>query len=224
MCCPGRQPCLLTCILWRVSVNRSDSEPDEGGYPRIGARLRAVRIASGLTLEQLARTTNLSKGFLSRLEHDAVSPRLPTLIAICNALALPVGSLFEAAEQNLIAADEALPLVPVAGGEVVEWLLTPSTESNAQLSRGSYPPGAGAELHTLDAEVVIAHVQEGRLIVTFATGEVEVPAGSTLTFRAREPHGWRNPDDHTTAHVFWVIAPAPWGLRRRTTTPHTREG
>jgi transcriptional regulator with XRE-family HTH domain len=209
-----------------VHGNVADGQLGSAGpnVPQIGARLRAARTAGGITLEQLAQATNLSKGFLSRLEHDSTSPSLPTLIAICNALALPIGSLFEEAEENLIRADEALPLVPIAGGEVVEWLVTPSTESSVQLIRAKYPPGTGAgtELHTLDAEVEVAHVQHGRLIVTFATGDVELKAGDTLTFRAREPHGWRNPDSRTTAEVLWVITPAPWGLRRRATVEPPR--
>ncbi|MFE4198442.1 helix-turn-helix domain-containing protein [Paenarthrobacter sp. NPDC056912] len=184
---------------------------------KIGARLRAARKGSGLTLEQLAQTTNLSRAFLSRVENDTALPRLPTLIAICEALALPVGSLFTAAEESLVRADDALPLVPVAGDEVVERLLTPSSEANVQLIRARYPPGGGSgeDLHELDAEVEIAHIQRGRLIISFATGDVELKEGDTLTFRAREPHGWRNPDPQTTADVLWVIAPAPWGLRRR---------
>jgi len=202
-----------------VERNSENEKPDTGhqDLTQIGARLRAARTASGLTLDQLAQATNLSKGFLSRLENDATSLRLTTLLAICNALALPVGSLFEAAEQSVIRTGEALPLVPLVGDEVVEWLLTPSAEPNVQLIRATYPPGVGAgdDLHTLDAEVEVVHIQQGRLIMSFSTGDVELTAGDTLTFRAREPHGWRNPDQHTTAEVLWVIAPAPWGLRRR---------
>lgn len=202
------------------------AEPGAEESPQIGARLKAARVASGLTLDQLARATGLSKSFLSRLEHDGTSPRLPTLLTICKALALPVGSLFEAAEENIVRSDDVLPLVPVAGGDVVEWLLTPSTEASVQLIKASYPPGTGAgtELHTLDAEVEVAHVQRGRLVVSFSTGEVELTQGDTLTFRAREPHGWHNPDTEATAEVLWVIAPAPWGLRRRAAADTTAAG
>ena len=190
---------------------------------KIGARLRAARKGSALTLEQLAQATNLSRAFLSRVENDTALPRLPTLIAICRALALPVGSLFAAAEESLVRAGEGLPIVPVAGGEVVEWLVTPSSESNVQLLRASYPPGGGSgeDLHELDAEVEVVHIQRGRLIISFATGDMELTEGDTLTFRAKEPHGWRNPDPHTTADVLWVIAPAPWGLRRRAAAAET---
>lgn len=198
-------------------LDGDEAGPRDGRGPQIGARLKAARLAGGITLDQLAQATDLSKGFLSRLEHDAASPRLATLVALCNALALPIGSLFEPAEEKLVRARDGLPLVPIAGGDVVEWLLTPSTESNVQLIRAAYPPGAGAgtELHTLDAEAEVAHVQKGRLVVSFATGDVELEAGDTLTFRAREPHGWFNPDPRETAEVLWIITPAPWGLRRR---------
>ena len=46
-------------------------------------------------------------------------------------------------------------------------------------------------------------------------GDIELNAGDSLTFRAREPHSWRNPDARAFAEVLWVITPAPWGLRRR---------
>lgn len=197
--------------------SENDVGLEEAENLKIGARLRAVRKGSGITLEQLAQATNLSRAFLSRVENDTALPRLPTLLAICKALALPVGSLFTAAEESLVRAGEGLPIVPVAGGEVMEWLVTPSSEPNVQLLRASYPPGGGSgeDLHELDAEVEVVHVQRGRLAIRFATGDVELNTGDTLTFRAKEPHGWWNPDTEVTADVLWVIAPAPWGLRRR---------
>jgi len=45
---------------------------------RIGARLRAGRQAQGMTMEQLAEATGLTKGFISRVERDVTSPRNET--------------------------------------------------------------------------------------------------------------------------------------------------
>ena len=42
---------------------------DAAGTP-IGAKLRSTRMAQGLTLAQVAESTGLSKGFLSRVERD----------------------------------------------------------------------------------------------------------------------------------------------------------
>ena len=66
--------------------------------PPIGAKLRSTRMAQGLTLAQVAESSGLSKGFLSRLERDETSPSVATLVQLCQVLSLPVGALFEEPE------------------------------------------------------------------------------------------------------------------------------
>jgi DNA-binding XRE family transcriptional regulator len=63
-----------------------------GGAPavRIGARLRAARQARGLTLDKVAAATGVTKGFLSRLERDDVSPSVASLVAVCDVLGVRV--------------------------------------------------------------------------------------------------------------------------------------
>lgn len=53
------------------------------------------------------------------------------------------------------------------------------------------------------------HVVTGRVTVVFATHEVPLGPGATLTFPGREPHTWRNAGDGP-AEVLWVITPAAW--------------
>ena len=45
----------------------------------IGSRIKDLRVASGLTQEELADRTELSKGFISQLERDLTSPSISTL-------------------------------------------------------------------------------------------------------------------------------------------------
>ncbi|MFC7766001.1 helix-turn-helix domain-containing protein [Leucobacter soli] len=52
----------------------------------IGAKLRASRQAQGLTLEQLATASGLTRGFISRVERDETVPSVPTLVQLCQAL------------------------------------------------------------------------------------------------------------------------------------------
>ena len=63
---------------------------------RIGSKLRAARTTHGYTLEQLARATGLTKGFLSRVERDETSPSVATLLTLCEVMSIDVGSLFTA--------------------------------------------------------------------------------------------------------------------------------
>ena len=71
---------------------------------RIGARLRAARQARGLTIAQVAEAAGLTKGFVSRLERDDVSPSVASLVTVCEVLGLRVGELFDPPETAVIRA------------------------------------------------------------------------------------------------------------------------
>ncbi|MCU1527844.1 MAG: transcription regulator, partial [Frondihabitans sp.] len=122
--------------------------------PLIGAKLRASRSAQGLTIAHVAEATQLTPGFISRIERNETSPSVATLVTICQVLSLSIGSLFEPAEKEVIALDDA-PLINMGGDDAVERLLTPRNESRVQLLRSTLAPGAtgGAELYTINCDV-----------------------------------------------------------------------
>jgi len=62
--------------------------------PRIGPRLRHLRLAKGYTVEALAAAAGLNKGFLSRLERGTKRPSIDTVLRLSAALGVPVGQLF----------------------------------------------------------------------------------------------------------------------------------
>lgn len=61
----------------------------------IGRRIRAVRHAQGLTLDQLARLTGISAPALSLIETAKRDARLTTLAKIAVALRVPLASLLD---------------------------------------------------------------------------------------------------------------------------------
>ncbi|MGN6722257.1 MAG: helix-turn-helix domain-containing protein, partial [Marmoricola sp.] len=175
---------------------------------RIGARLRDARLRQGLTIDQVAQITELTKGFISRLERDMVSPSVSTLVTICDALSLPVGDLFATPKTDLVRHKEA-PRIPLTGDGVEERLLTPRAQGRLQLIRSTIEPmaTAGPELYTLNAELEVIHVLKGRLELDF-TGRTEtLQAGDTMTFGGREPHTWRNPSASQRTEAMWIISP-----------------
>ena len=60
----------------------------------IGTKLRSARKARNLTLDQVAQAAGLTKGFVSRLERDDVSPSVASLVTVCDVLGLRVGAVF----------------------------------------------------------------------------------------------------------------------------------
>ena len=52
----------------------------------IGSKIKRLRVRLGLTQEELAARTELTKGFISQLERDITSPCIATLMDSLEAL------------------------------------------------------------------------------------------------------------------------------------------
>lgn len=176
---------------------------------RIGTKLRATRLAQGLTLEQLATAAGVTRGFLSKIERDTTSPSVATLVQICQALSLPVGSLFEAPEVQRISLAEA-PRINMGGRDVSEWMITPREEDRVQVIRSRVKPNGtgGGEHYTVACDVEVLHVLSGTVTVSLPGREESLAEGDTLTFPGRTPHTWHAHDDG--AELLWTLIPAAW--------------
>lgn len=186
------------------------AKPSVNGGVRIGGRLRGARQARGLTLEKVAEATDLTKGFISRLERDEVSPSVASLVSVCEVLGIRVGELFETPQTQVVRAAEGRR-INFGGRKVCEFLLTPGTQSHLQVIHSTIEPGGngGAELYTLDCEVEFVYVVRGELTVTLGAESVSLTAGDAFTFPGREPHTWANSRADEECEVLWTLAPAP---------------
>ena len=66
----------------------------------IGRKTKQLRIQKGLTLEELASRSELTKGFLSQLERELTSPSIATLNDIVEALGSSLAEFFKEEEQE----------------------------------------------------------------------------------------------------------------------------
>ncbi len=62
---------------------------------RLAKRVRELRTDQGMTLQDVARMTGLSKGLLSKVETGVVSPPIATLAKLAEALEVPIGEFFD---------------------------------------------------------------------------------------------------------------------------------
>ena len=60
----------------------------------IGKKLKDLRWQKGLTLNDLASRSELTKGFLSQVEHNLTTPSIPTLEDILEALGSNLSDFF----------------------------------------------------------------------------------------------------------------------------------
>ncbi|GAA1356445.1 helix-turn-helix domain-containing protein [Arthrobacter koreensis] len=172
----------------------------------IGSRIRAARQARHLTIEQVADSTGLTKGFLSRVERDLTSPSVASLVTLCQVLSISIGDLFLPPQTTLVRWPEA-PGINLGGNGINERLVTPRTERRVQVIRSEIVPGGTgeADLYSVDCDVEVLHVAEGRLELIFTAETMSLTAGDTVTFPGKEPHSWRNPDPDASAVVIWTL-------------------
>ncbi|MGY1811438.1 helix-turn-helix domain-containing protein [Blastococcus sp. SYSU D00820] len=186
-----------------------ESEPALSGEVAIGARLRAARQAMGWSLEEVAGFVGVTKGFISRLERDDVSPSLQSLVKLCRVLRITVNDLLAPSEGALVPWEQN-PVISLGG--ISQRALTPSSEPDVALVRIRIDPGAdrrAEQLYTIDSDTEVLHVIDGRLRLVFSDRAIDLGPGDTYTFRGREPQRLENAEADRPVDCVIALAPAP---------------
>lgn len=97
----------------------------------IGYKLKTLRIAKGLTQEELADRSELSKGFISQLERDLTSPSISTLVDILQCLGTNLKDFFndEEDEQIVFRQTDYFEKKDDELGNIIEWII-PNAQKN----------------------------------------------------------------------------------------------
>jgi transcriptional regulator with XRE-family HTH domain len=177
---------------------------------RIGDRLRAARLAQRKTIEAVAEATGLTKGFISRLERDEASPSVASLVAVCEAVGLRVGDLFDPPPTAVVRAGEGRPIA-FGARDATERVLTPGGQQQLEVIHTVMDGGGsgGEELYTLHCDAEFVYVAGGVLELVFEDRVVTLGEGDAMTFPGRTPHTWRNRSETEVCEVLWVLSPAP---------------
>jgi len=192
------------------SSSSGDSIPDAvPDGTRIGTQLKAARLAARKTMAEVAEQSGLTKGFVSKLERDLTNVSVASLIRLCEALDVSVGSLFEASRGELVRRG-AYPPINFGGSRVQEYLLTPSGEKRVQAILSDIEPGGGSgdEPYSLPADVEFVFVLAGQLQITVAGEQITLEQGDAFTFPPSTQHTFRVAPLAGRAQVLWVFSPA----------------
>jgi transcriptional regulator with XRE-family HTH domain len=179
--------------------------------PRVGARVRSLRRERGLTIEQLAAATGLTKGFISQLERDRTAPSLSSIARICDALGVRLSHIFEREPAPALVrrSDRTGSQVALA---TESHLLSSRDEERFQAIESVVAPGAGAgdELSSLPGEMEFVYVLAGTLELQVAGDTHVLEEGDALTYPLSKPHTWRNASESAELRVLWVSVPNPY--------------
>jgi transcriptional regulator with XRE-family HTH domain len=151
------------------------------------ALLRTVRRQRGLTLEQLADQTGLTKSYLSKIERGHSTPSIAVALKVARALDVDVGRLFsDAAAEDQITVDRADPaggryhaLATALLGKSMSPFIVRPTESPVD---DPHPEHTGQEL---------VFVHTGTVELIYGDQVIELGAGDSAYFDASVGHQLR---------------------------------
>jgi len=166
----------------------------------VGERLRALRKEQGLTLEQLAKKTNLSPSFLSQIERGASQPSISSLTTICNTLGVELPSVLgglndegntEQGPQMVLVtrAQDALEISIGNSGVAYEYLSGAFPGRVMEILLNRFPPNYHSE-HKPHPREEFGYVLRGPVTVRIGDESYDLVDGDTYHFPSSLPHSY----------------------------------
>ncbi|WP_343069946.1 cupin domain-containing protein [Jannaschia sp. Os4] len=171
----------------------------------IGADLRALRRARGLTLAALAARLGRSTGWLSQVERDLSTPDAADMDRLAHALDAPRSLLDPVTTGAVVRAADRRPIGERVPG-LTESLLNPDLTDGFEVIHSTFAPGARRDAPVARDTTEIAHLLSGRLTLWLGDDRHDLTPGDTARLRG-EPFRWANPGPDPAVAV-WIITPA----------------
>ena len=175
----------------------------------LGADLRALRKARGLTLQELAGVLGRSVGWLSQVERDISEPSINDLRDLARALDVSISSLFRAqaapGEEGHIVRHNARRPIGSRQSGLVEALLSPDLTDDFEVVYSTFEPGARMATPLTRPTQEVGYIVSGRLSLWIDAAHFDLGPGDSFRIRG-EPYRWENPHEAPCVAI-WVIAP-----------------
>lgn len=197
-----------------------------------GTRIRALRVARGLSLSELAAQSNCSQSFLSQLERGLTSVSIPVLDAICRALGTTLSEFFADVEgdgelrplsdplSSVIRVQEQVAVNLSKAAIKYRFLTRDLPERGFDIvigeipARYRYPPAshAGEEF---------GYILEGRLRLWIENREYDLETGDSYHVVSTSPHGYEALGD-VSVRILWVQTVQDLKIREGVPVPEPR--
>ncbi len=204
----------------RTTTNsKLDATPSDALEPTvIGARVKALREAGGLSLRDLAERSGVSAPMLSQVERGETSPTLTVAARIAAGLELRLSQLLRLDEQGsvtVVRAGQRRRGGNRRGGHSFEVLTSEQPGQRAELSRHVLARGGATgapddpPMHEPGSRETVL-VERGGVVLICDGQSHRLAEGDCVTFDADLPHHFENPGSEEAAFLAVVSA----GLRR----------
>jgi transcriptional regulator with XRE-family HTH domain len=171
-----------------------------------GKHLRALRLARGESLAEVAAAVDISTGFLSNLERSQTGVSLGIMHRLAHHYGTSLSDFYYESESPgpLIRKGESRQL---AGGDGVRMDLLAWGKIVMEPHLFQIEPGKGStEYYTHHGEEFL-YIISGRLDIKLGEQQYQLSKGDSFYFQSKTPHSWLNPGKVQTV-VLWINAAA----------------
>jgi len=178
----------------------------------VGKKLKAIRLKSDMTIQELAAESNVSSNMISRIERGLTIPSVEILMKLAAVFDKSINYFVE----EVSTTHEIVYSTPGRRDTTVyDDENNMHTESFTSGLRDpqfmsflcTVPKGGSSgykHMHHPGDELIV--LIEGALKVTIAGEEYLLKAGDSLSFKSHLPHRWDNVG-HEDARVIWTLSP-----------------
>ena len=172
----------------------------------LGLKIKEKRTLLMLTQEELANRCELTKGYISQLENNKVSPSIETLEIILDVLGTNFSDFFhEDTEQRIIFTEEEQYTKEFEGYEQT-WLVPTSQEHALEPILVEIAPHRNTIHDYPHPGEEFGYVIEGEIMVHYGNMKKLCKKGESFYITTNSTHYLENPSD-IPARLVWVSTP-----------------
>ncbi|MGN0382878.1 MAG: helix-turn-helix domain-containing protein [Eubacterium sp.] len=172
----------------------------------IGKKIKTLRTLNGLTQEELADRSELSKGFISQLERDLTSPSITTLMDILQVLGTNITDFFteDTPEQIVFHNEDYFEKIDSELHNKIEWIIPNAQKNIMEPIRLTLEPGGSTYPDIPHEGEEFGYVIKGSIEISIGSKLYKAKAGEAFYFTADKKHFIKSKNGAT---IIWVTTP-----------------
>ncbi len=172
----------------------------------IGQKIKELRILKGLTQEELADRTELTKGFISQLERDQTSPSMATFFDILQALGTTPEAFFEKTEPEQVVFGKAdfFEKTDEELKNTVQWIIPNAQKNEMEPILLTLEAGGSTYPDTPHEGEEFGYVLAGNVTIHLGNRAYRAKKGDSFYYKSDKTHFMTS---KTGATLIYVSAP-----------------
>ncbi len=174
---------------------------------QIGKKIKDLRNQKGLTQQELADRTELTKGYISQLEHGLVAPSVITLFDLIECLGTTPSDFFKESEPEQVVFSEQGFFEKIDdAGNSIQWIVPTAQKNRMEPLLVLLTPHQRLETYMPHEGEEFGYVISGRIRLHLGEKTYVVKAGESFYYPADKEHYIENSTVHP-ARFIWVSTP-----------------